>query len=146
MKKFRRALQLPLSDWRYLVIASLELFAARIRFAALATQKILRALQAPSSALSQDESSPSTKIDVECLSWAIAVAAQHVPWRSDCLIQVMAADRWLRRHQLRPNFYLGVAKDERGGLAAHAWLRCGDRIVTGGRSDQFSTLIEPAAE
>jgi hypothetical protein len=143
MRKIRRAAHLTLSDWRYLTIASVELFAARIQLSTVRAEKILRELRAPLAALPQQRS-PLAKIDVERLSWAIAVAAQHVPWRSDCFIQVIAADHWLRRHHLRPDFYLGVARDEQGVFAAHAWLRYGDLTVTGGRYDQFSTLIEPA--
>ena len=146
MQKLKSALQLTLSDWRYLMIASVELFAARLRLAAVATHKILQELQAPLSILSQEKKSPLAKVDVQRLSWAIALAAQHVPWRSDCLIQAIAADRWLRRHQLRPDFYLGVAKDEHDALASHAWLRYGDLIVTGGRSAQFSILMDPGSD
>ena len=144
MRKIRRAAYLTLSDWRYLTIASGELLAARIRLSTVAAEKILRELKAPLAARPQQQRTPVASVDVERLSRAIAVAAQHVPWRSDCLIQVMAADRWLRRHHLYPEFYLGVAKDEQGVFAAHAWLRYGDLTVTGGRYDQFSALIEPA--
>lgn len=56
----------------------------------------------------------------------------------------MAADRWMRRHQLSPDFYLGVLKDHNDAFAAHAWLRHGDLIITGGNVNQFHTLIEPA--
>jgi hypothetical protein len=140
-QKLRRVLQLTFSDWRYLAVACLELFAARIRLAAVTTDKILGKLQAPLSV-----GLGSSSLEVRRLAWAIAIAAQYVPWRSDCLVQVLAADRWLRRHHLQPDFYLGVAKDERGGLAAHAWLRYGDIIVTGGRADPFATLIGPTAK
>ena len=146
MRKIRRAASLTVSDWRYLTIASLELFAARIRLSAAAAEKILRELRAPLSALPRRQKTPSAKIDVERLSWAIAVAAHYVPWRSDCLIQVMAADRWLRRHHLCPDFYLGVAEVKQGVFAAHAWLRYGDLTITGGRDDQFAALIEPASK
>lgn len=142
MRKIRR--HLTLSHCRYFALALVELFAARIRLSTVAGEKIVRQLQAPLSALPQKQRR--TKIDVERLSWAIAVAAQCVPWRSDCLIQVIAADRWLRRHCLRPDFYLGVAKNAQGAFAAHAWLRYGDLTVTGGSVDQFSTLIEPVAK
>jgi hypothetical protein len=141
MRKIRRAAQLSRSDWRYLTIAILELLAARIRLSAVAAEKILRELQAPLSA--RHQTSPLAKIDVERLSWAIAVAASHVSWRSDCLIKTIAADRWLRRHHLQPDFYLGVTKDEKGVFAAHVWLRYGDLTVTGGKYDQYSKLIEP---
>ena len=142
-RKIKRAAQLTLADWRYLTIATAELLAARIRLSAVATEKILRELQAPLLVPIRQPKSPLSNNDVERLSWAIVVAAQHVPWRSDCLIRTIAADRWLRRHHLQPNFYLGVAIDEQGVFAAHAWLRYGDISVTGGRYDQYAKLIEP---
>ena len=49
--------------------------------------------------------------------------------RWDCLLQAVAADRWLRRYGMQPKFFVGVQKDTRGQLEAHAWLRCGDVIV-----------------
>jgi len=144
MGKIRRAAQLTSADWWYLATATIELLAARIRLSAIAAEKILSELQAPLSAPPRQAKRSLANSDVERLSWAIAVAAQHVPWRSDCFIKTMAADRWLRRHDLRADFYLGVAKNEQGVFAAHAWLRYGDLTVTGGRYDQFSTLIESA--
>ena len=143
IRKIRRAAQLTRLDWRYLTIAALELLAARIQLSAVATEKIVHELQAPLAAPPRQSKSPLARIDVERLSWAIAVAAQHVPWRSDCFIKTIAADRWLRRHHLQPDFYLGVTKDEKGVFAAHAWLRYGDFTVTGGKYDQYSKLIGP---
>ena len=140
MRNIRRAAQFSRSDWRYLTIAILDLLAARIRLSAVAAEKILGGLRAPLSGSSRQQKAD---IDVERLSWAIAVAAQNVPWRSDCFIKTIAADRCLRRHHLQPDFYLGVAKDEQGVFAAHAWLRYGDFTVTGGKFDQYSKLIEP---
>ena len=141
MQKIKRAARLTLSDWRYLTIAAIELLAARIRLSVFAVEKILRELRAPSSVPSPQLRCPLAGSDVERLSWAIAVAAQHVPWRSDCLIRTIAADRWLRRHHLQPDFHLGVAKDEQGVFVAHAWLRYGDVTVTGGRHEQYARLI-----
>ena len=146
MRKIRRAAKLTLSDWRYLTTASVELLAARIRLSTVGAETILRELQDRSSALPHQQIGRSAPIDVERLSWAITVAAGHVPWRSDCLLQVMAADRWLRQHGLCADFYLGVVKDPQQGLTAHAWLRYGDLTVTGGRYDRYSTLIEPPAK
>ena len=143
MRKIRRVTQLTLSDWRYLTIATIELLAARIRLSAIVAEKILRGLQAPLSVLPLKPERRLEELDVERLSWAIAIAAQHVPWRSDCLIKTIAADRWLRRYHLHPDFYLGVTKDKEGIFAAHAWLRHGDVTVTGGTYEEYSKLIEP---
>jgi hypothetical protein len=142
MRKIQRLACLGVSDWRYLLIASVELLAARVRISAVSAEKLLRELRAPLPVVPKHHGTPA-KADVERLAWAIGVAVQYVPWRSDCLVRVLAADRWLRRHYLRANFYLGVAKDEEGALIAHAWLRYGDLTVTGGKYDQYSKLIEP---
>ncbi len=145
MQKIRRATQLTFSDWRYLAQASVELLAARYRFSTLSPESILRELQDRSSPLPREQINRPAAIDVKRVSWAITLAARYVPWRSDCLIQVVAADRWLRRHGLCADFHLGVAKDVDGGLKAHAWLRYGGLTVTGGRYDEFAPLIEPPA-
>jgi hypothetical protein len=55
----------------------------------------------------------------------------------------MAADRWLRRGRLCPEFFLGVGKEPEGGIMAHASLRCDDVVVTGALSEQYTLLIEP---
>lgn len=145
MRTIERAAQLTLSDWRYLAIASVELLAARYRFSTVPSQRIVQELQDRSSPPPHRQTSPQAAIYVKWVSWAIPLAARYVPWRSDCLIQVMAAERWLRRNGVCTDFHLGVAKDANGGLKAHAWLRYGDVTVTGGRYDEFAPLIEPPA-
>jgi hypothetical protein len=71
------------------------------------------------------------------ISWVISAAASRLPWRSDCLLRAIAAVRWLRRLKLRPDFYLGATKDANGVFKAHAWLYCGDVIVTGGSGESI---------
>jgi hypothetical protein len=140
---FGRAPSLSLLDWRYLGIAVRELLIARIRHATQPTGKILLELQ---ETRCPPKKVATGKVDVARLSWAIAVAGARVPWRSDCLLRAMAADRWLRRHQLRPQFYLGVKRYDAGCLAAHARLRFGDVTVTGDTVEAFTMLIAPPAE
>ena len=140
MQKLRRLAQRKPADWGYLAIAAFELLCARTRLSLVPTQTILAALQErPPSA----HEGSVERVDIERLAWAIGVAGGHVPWRSDCFVQVMAADHWLARNGLKGEFYLGVTKDEEGEFAAHAWLKWGERTVAGGRYDQFRTLIEP---
>jgi Transglutaminase-like superfamily len=140
-ESLRRAARLSLQDWRYLAIAVKEMLIARIRHATLPVGGILQELQSP---VKVDELPlRKTEVDVGRLSWAIGAAAARVPWRSDCLVQVMAAHRWLERHRLRSDFFLGVAKNSAGALEAHVWLRFGNLAVTGGSSEAFFALIEP---
>jgi len=129
-------------DWRYLAIAIKELLIARIRYTTQPVGKILRELQ---DERPKSDASLSGDVDLARLSWAIGAAAVRVPWRSDCLPQAMAADRWLRRHGLQPRFFVGIAKAADGQLEAHAWLQCHSIVVTGGISREFATLIEPVS-
>src|SRR5262245_44559583 len=93
----------------------------------------------------RSDASSEGEVNLARLSWAICAAAARVPWRSDCLPQAMAAERWLRRYGMRPHFFVGVAKDAHGRLEAHAWLRCDDVTVTGGYGQKFTTFIEPVS-
>jgi transglutaminase superfamily protein len=67
------------------------------------------------------------------VSWAVQAVARHLPLGFVCLPQAIAAQWMLRRRGLSSTLYLGVAADpERpAALIAHAWLRLGDKIVTG---------------
>jgi len=69
---------------------------------------------------------------VERVAYAVPVMALRVPWRADCLVQALAAKRWLAREGIASQIALGAAHDSDGGFLAHAWLRAGERIVTGG--------------
>jgi hypothetical protein len=79
-------------------------------------------------------------LNVRTVGWAIGVASRYVPWRADCLVQAMAAHRWLRDYGHKTSLSLGVAIEE-NGLAAHAWLQCEDIIVTGGNSASRYTAL-----
>jgi hypothetical protein len=79
--------------------------------------------------------------DAGAIGWAVQGAASRTPWLSACLVQALAAHVMLRRQGVPSVVYLGVAKDAAGGFSAHSWLRCGDRIVTGGGSRQRYSVI-----
>ena len=58
-------------------------------------------------------------------------ASRFVPWRCKCYEQAIAAKMILRGYGIETTLYYGVAKDLSENLIAHAWIRCGDYIVTG---------------
>lgn len=68
---------------------------------------------------------------VEQISFAIRAMGARVPWRSDCLVQALAAQHWLASRGVGSRIHLGV-KPSDASLDAHAWLKVGDRIVVGG--------------
>lgn len=83
--------------------------------------------------------------DVIKISWAITRMGPKVPWRADCLVQALAAQRWLARCGMHSDLHVGVRTDGPDGFAAHAWLTHGDMIVTGGDISGFTPLISPDA-
>jgi hypothetical protein len=80
------------------------------------------------------------------LSWAVAAASRHAPWECKCLAQAIAGKAMLRRRGAASTLYLGLAKDRETQLQAHAWLRCGERILTGQRGMAGFTVISTFAE
>lgn len=130
-------------DWHALLRAVGLLLYARLCLALRPADRLLSDLRRKSFTPETAAHLATTRADVERIAWAIAAASRRVPWRSDCLIQVVAADRWLKSLGLAGDFHLGVAKDAAGAFKAHAWLKCADQIIAGGTGDGYETLIGP---
>ena len=62
---------------------------------------------------------------------SIRRAVRYLPWKTKCFAQAISAKRLLQQKNISSTIYLGVAKKEKDRMIAHAWLRCGNRIVTG---------------
>lgn len=75
--------------------------------------------------------------------WAVHGVAARTPWTSNCLPQALAAKYMLARRGLLSTLYVGAAFSGRDALKAHAWLRCGDVPVTGGRNNEqwFGAIV-----
>ena len=86
---------------------------------------------------------PSQVAIVDRVAFAIPRVAARLPWRADCLVQALAAQRWLARQGVATRLTLGVPKDKRPQFEAHAWLSAGDRIVTGGNISGYVPLHRP---
>jgi hypothetical protein len=65
------------------------------------------------------------------VGWAVEAVARHSPIGFVCFPQAVAAKWMLRCRGLPSTLYLGVRLPAKDRLAAHAWLRVGDRILTG---------------
>lgn len=74
---------------------------------------------------------------------AVRSAANNTPWESLCLPRAVAAQWMLKCRHVACTLYLGVAKDETKPerLAAHAWLRCGEIILTGAAGHRQFTVV-----
>lgn len=83
---------------------------------------------------------------LEAISWAAQTAGNHMPWGNKCLAQAMAGKAMLRRRGMRSTLYLGVARDGMQLMKAHAWLRCGGKILSGHRKMSGFTVVASFAE
>ena len=59
---------------------------------------------------------------------------RRIGWKDSCLIRALTAKRILNSMGEKCTLYMGVRKMEGQGMTAHAWLRCGKRIITGADS------------
>lgn len=77
---------------------------------------------------------------VERIAFVMPRVASRVPWKSDCLVQALAAQRWLKTARINSTLSLGVRQQPENGFEAHAWLSVGTRLVTGGDIAGFDPL------
>lgn len=70
----------------------------------------------------------------------------YTPWESKCLVQAIVGKIMLRRRGINNTLYLGVGRNEGRSLVAHAWLRCGETVITGGRGRERFTLVGKFAD
>jgi len=75
------------------------------------------------------------------ISKAIRRAVRFTPWNVTCLVKAVSAKYLLKRRRIVSTLYLGVAKEGSDKLTAHAWLRCGSKIVTGREEMQRFTTV-----
>jgi hypothetical protein len=77
--------------------------------------------------------------DIRRLRWAVATAARILPWKPVCLPQAVTAQWMLRRRGIPSTLYLGT--DPASGYHAHAWVRVGEVIMTGGDDPRRYTVV-----
>lgn len=124
---------------RYAVVGLFELVRARIAFARLEARDIpARNRRAAAGSMARLADS-ATMIDR--IAYVIPRLAHRLPWRSDCLIQAIAAQNWLARHGLVSEIRIGVERPADRPFGAHAWLVREGRIVTGGEITQYDLLL-----
>jgi hypothetical protein len=127
----KRAAKLPGTLRRLLGEALIALLIARGAMALLPFRRIAAWLGTPGAdvptAASVEEMCTAYEI-----GWAVRAVARRVPWDGRCLVQALAATGMLRRRGLEGTVSFGACQGEAAGFDAHAWLRLGSCIVTGG--------------
>jgi len=126
--KWRRFMQLDGADKWLLLRAAGWLAIARIMLVVMSFERLSARLSA---------TSHSTQVEpdqdlLERIGIAVSAAANNVPWRSDCFPQTVAARMLLKRYGYASTIHFGVERAGDDVLNGHAWLTCGETVVTGG--------------
>lgn len=80
------------------------------------------------------------------VSQAVQLMSSYTFWESTCLVQAIAAMKMLEKRNIESTLYLGTAKDGRGKLIAHAWLRSGAVYITGAKEMHKFTVVNKFAK
>ena len=137
MDKLKRFGALGAADKWLLLRAAGWLAVARIMLLVMPFRRLAEKLSA---------GARSTRIDgdpavLSSVTWAVAAAGNNVPWRSDCFPKTIAARKLLRKHGYESTIHIGVERTGDSELAGHAWLTCGEVVVTGGTDlDRYTEL------
>jgi hypothetical protein len=115
----------------------------RIALLTRSFKKIARPLlQTPPSEGEEPVPEPRTILRAEKIARVVRRAAAHTPWESACLVQALTVWKMLERRGIPGCFYLGVdRRGTEGKMRAHAWAKCGDRILTGASGREAFTPV-----
>ena len=103
-------------------------------------------LESPQGGNDDNDDNPTSHPQLMRVSWAVQGMSRYTPWESACLAQAVAAKAMLRRRGITSTLYLGLTKDAQAALVAHAWLRSGSVILTGGQDSSRYTVVATFAE
>lgn len=121
-----------------LIHASIELALARLRLGSRHAGALIAAPPLVTTEVGATEAALVSRV-----AYAIPRVAARVPWRADCLVQALAARRWLGRYGVETRLTLGVPRNKPTDFEAHAWLTAGNHIVTGGDISGYVPLDRP---
>lgn len=138
-----KALRLRDAGWvtRLTAQALVAIFRARLAFGRLKAAEIPARNAAAAKA---EDADAADELLADRIGFIIARLAKRLPWRSDCVVQAIAAQEWLSRLGMASEIRIGVERPEDGPFAAHAWLVRKERIITGGDVAQYSLLLGEA--
>ncbi len=131
MKNILSFIRLPLKIKKILLEASVALLLAKILISFTKLKSITKLL-GKSNRVTRGADTDIDLLKVSEVSYSVQTMSRFTPWESNCLVQACAAKYMLNRRNQPGTVYFGLAKDEKGSIIAHAWVKCGKHFVTGG--------------
>ncbi len=83
--------------------------------------------------------SKNDKLMAEKLGDITEIVSKYTPWHSECFVKAMTCGILLKQEGIESTLYMGVRKRD-SKMTAHAWLRCGDVYVMGGRGEGYAVV------
>ncbi|WP_172970127.1 lasso peptide biosynthesis B2 protein [Erythrobacter sp. THAF29] len=117
----------------------MELLKARLAFGHLSVRDISKLNENASK--SSKSATGASALHVQRIAYVLPRISTRLPWRSDCLIQAMAGQRWLLASGLPSQINIGVEKPGDGGFGSHAWLMLNEKVITGGDVGRYRVML-----
>ena len=73
--------------------------------------------------------------------WAIEATGRRLRGLSTCLVRAVVVEMRLGSAERPLRFEIGVKRGSDGALQSHAWVREGDRVLTGGPVDDLLPMV-----
>ncbi len=73
---------------------------------------------------------------------AMRRSSVYLPFKQKCLIDAIVVKKMLKKYGIDSTLYLGVSKDAKNKLVAHAWLRYGNFIIVGKKGTEKYVALE----
>jgi hypothetical protein len=145
MSRLGRFWGLPGADQALLIEASFCLGVARLAIKFLPFRWIKRGWGGSQATL-PGKTEAATSAFLERISRAVATASRHLPWDCSCLAQAMAGKAMLKRRGIPSTLYMGLTTDGEARVRGHAWLKCGEQVLTGRQGMEGFAVIAAFAE
>jgi hypothetical protein len=80
------------------------------------------------------------------IAWAIETSRWFTPWNSNCMARAIAAQQMLAKRGIPSTLYIGAGKEGNKTFGTHAWVRCGDQLVTEEKDQGHLTVLATFAK
>ena len=128
----------PLSDYINFIEAWILLHAMKLAILILPFKRIAGRIGTVHAETSLE---PLVSDGIQHVELAIRRASRYTLHQSKCYDQALTGKLMLQLRGLPSTLYFGLAKDTTNLLKAHAWVRCGNRIITGRAGVEGYTVI-----
>jgi len=140
MSSLEKLRKLASYERRILLGSAWRLSWARLQTKVIPFRRIVKSLETSDNGRSSQPSRPSVD-HAAAVKWATSVLSAKLPWCRNCLAQAIAAKRYLNRQGIASTLYLGVTTEPGANeLDAHAWLECGNQILTGESATDYKII------